>query len=116
MRRESGMFASKSVAAHIARGVIGAVLLTWAVLLQSSHPAFAVAAGVAALVALGGCPACWTIGLLETVGRRPGSAVCAVKPVIAEPPGRALSARDSACPPRPEDGQVPPRRATSTAG
>jgi len=68
------MFASKTVAAHLLRGVIAAALITWAVVHQSSHPAFAIAAGVLAIVAMRGCPLCWTLGLLETIGesiRRP---------------------------------------------
>jgi hypothetical protein len=62
------MFASKTVAAHMLRGVIAAALITWAVMHQWSHPAFAVAASVMAIVAMRGCPLCWTLGLLETIG------------------------------------------------
>jgi hypothetical protein len=64
------MFASKTIAAHIFRGVIGAGLIAWAVLHQSSDPAFAVGAGVVALVAMRGCPLCWTLGLVATIGER----------------------------------------------
>ena len=64
------MFASKTIAAHITRGVIAAALITWALLHQSSDPAFAAAAGAAAVVAMRGCPLCWTMGLLETIGAR----------------------------------------------
>ena len=79
------MFASKSLAAHIVRGVIAAALLTWAVLHQSSHPAFAVAAGVAAVVAMRGCPLCWTVGLLETIGGADqGPTVCSINPRPAD--------------------------------
>jgi hypothetical protein len=60
------MFASKTVAAHLVRGVIAAALIAWALLHESSNPAFAIAAGVAAVVAMRGCPACWTVGLVET--------------------------------------------------
>jgi hypothetical protein len=77
------MFASKTVAAHLVRGAIAAALLTWAVLHQSSDPAFAVAAVVVAVVAMRGCPLCWTLGLFETIGeririrrRRPRSSQC----------------------------------------
>lgn len=62
------MFASKTVVAHIVRGVIAAALIVWAV--QSSDPFFAVAAVVAAVVVMRGCPLCWTIGLFETIGER----------------------------------------------
>jgi hypothetical protein len=64
------MFASKTITAHLARGVIAAALIAWAVLHLSSNPAFAVAAGVVAVVAMRGCPLCWTVGLVETIGER----------------------------------------------
>ena len=64
------MFASKTVAAHMMRGVIAAALIAWAVTHQTSDPAFAVIAGVLALVAMRGCPLCWTVGLFETIGER----------------------------------------------
>ena len=64
------MLASKTIAAHIMRGVIAAALIAWALLHQSSDPAFAVTAGVAAVAAMRGCPLCWTMGLLETIGAR----------------------------------------------
>jgi hypothetical protein len=64
------MFASKTIAAHLSRGVTAAALITWALLHQSSSPVFAVAAGVLAVVAMRGCPLCWTLGLLETIGER----------------------------------------------
>jgi hypothetical protein len=52
------------------RGVIAAGLIAWALMHQSSDPAFAVAAGVLAVVAMRGCPLCWTMGLLETIAER----------------------------------------------
>jgi hypothetical protein len=64
------MFASRTIAAHLSRGVIAVLLITWAWLHQSSNPAFAVAAGVLAVAAMKGCPLCWTLGLLETIGER----------------------------------------------
>lgn len=69
-RNEPGLFASRSVAVHVLRGAIAATLVAWAWLHQSSDPAFAVGAGILALVAMRGCPACWTIGLIETVAER----------------------------------------------
>jgi len=62
------MFASSTIAAHLMRGAIAAALIAWAVSNQSSHPAFAIAAGVLAVVAMRGCPLCWTMGLIETIG------------------------------------------------
>jgi hypothetical protein len=64
------MFASRTVAAHMLRGVIAAGLIAWALMHQSSDPALAVAAGVLAVVAMRGCPLCWTMGLLETIAER----------------------------------------------
>lgn len=61
------MFASKSVVAHIFRGVIAAALIVWALDLQSTEPVFALAAGAAAVAAMRGCPLCWTLGLFETI-------------------------------------------------
>lgn len=66
------MFASKTVAAHLMRGGIAAALIAWALLHQSSNPMFAVASGVAAVIAMRGCPLCWMLGLLETIGERIG--------------------------------------------
>jgi hypothetical protein len=62
------MFASKTIAAHLVRGVIAAALIAWALLHQSSDPVFAVAAGAVAMVAMRGCPLCWIIGLVATIG------------------------------------------------
>ena len=62
------MFASKTVVAHLMRGVIAATLVVWALVHQSTEPVFAIAAGVAAVVAMRGCPLCWTLGLFETIG------------------------------------------------
>jgi len=64
------MFGSTSIAAHLTRGVIAAALIAWAVLHQSSNPAFAVIAIVLAIVAMRGCPMCWALGLVETIGNR----------------------------------------------
>ena len=61
------MFASKSVVAHLVRGIIAAVLIVWALDLLSTEPIFALAAGAAAMVAMRGCPLCWTMGLFETI-------------------------------------------------
>ena len=62
------MFASKTIAGHLMRGVIAATLIAWALAHQSSDPALAAIAGLGALVAMRGCPLCWTLGLFETLG------------------------------------------------
>jgi hypothetical protein len=61
------VFASRSIAAHLIRGAAAATLLIWAWLQQSVNPLFAGVALVMALVAMRGCPTCWTLGLFETI-------------------------------------------------
>lgn len=43
------MFASQTIAGHLTRGAIAAVLISWALAHQSSDPGFAALAGIAAL-------------------------------------------------------------------
>jgi hypothetical protein len=66
------MFGSAFLGAHLMRGAAAAALLAWAIVHQTAHPWLSLVAGVAALVALRGCPMCWTVGLVETLsqGRR----------------------------------------------
>jgi uncharacterized membrane protein YedE/YeeE len=66
------MFGSAFLGAHLMRGAAAAALLAWAIVHQAAHPWPSLGAGVAALVALRGCPMCWTVGLVETLsqGRR----------------------------------------------
>jgi len=61
------MFASTTLARHIARGAVGIGTLYYAIEVAASHPWGSLALGIVALAALGGCPICWTIGLFETV-------------------------------------------------
>ena len=70
------MFGSKTVLAHMLRGVIGLSALSIAILLTRNADTASVLASVTlaivALIALRGCPVCWTIGLFETLrGRHP---------------------------------------------
>ena len=53
--------------AHLIRGVTGAVLIVWALTYAGTQPVLAVAAGVMAVVALRGCPACWMLGLWDSI-------------------------------------------------
>lgn len=69
------MFASKSVLEHLARGIVGFGALAVAIVLGGASSGWGTAAGstalaLFALVALRGCPVCWTIGMVETVYRR----------------------------------------------
>ena len=59
------MLATHSLTAHLARGVVGIALLVGAYLTRSSNPLFAIGFAACGLVALRGCPMCWTLGLIE---------------------------------------------------
>jgi hypothetical protein len=63
-------FASRTIPGHLARGAAGLLLLVWALGNAAAHPVLAGTAGLSAIVALRGCPMCWTIGLVETVVHR----------------------------------------------
>ena len=63
------MFGSSFLGAHLIRGLAVAALLAWAIVHQTAHPWLSLGAGVAALVALRGCPMCWTVGLVETLSQ-----------------------------------------------
>ena len=67
--RGMGMFGSAFLCAHLMRGAAAAALLAWAIFHQTAHPFLSLGAGVAALVALRGCPMCWTVGLVETLSQ-----------------------------------------------
>ncbi len=74
--RGDGMFGSAFLAAHLMRGAAAAALLAWAIVHQTAYPSQSLGAGVAALVALLGCPMCWTVGLVETLSQcRRGSPI-----------------------------------------
>ena len=69
-RSAEGLFASKSLVAHLVRGGAALAMLYWAVVNQESAPMLSLVAGAGALVALRGCPVCWTVGLFETIGQK----------------------------------------------
>jgi len=71
------MFASKSLPAHLARGVVGLTAFVAAARLAPLHPWFALLALALGLFALRGCPTCWAIGLLQTIAPRWIKADCA---------------------------------------
>ena len=72
------MFASKNLTVHLVRGLIGVAAFVTSVLLFGAHPLLALAALPVALIALRGCPSCWTIGLMQTLAARgkPSAAAC----------------------------------------
>ncbi|MBB5917406.1 putative PurR-regulated permease PerM [Nocardia transvalensis] len=65
----TGGFASASVPRHLLRGVLGFGALIGAVALIPAAGPFALLLAPVGLVALRGCPTCWTIGLIQTVSR-----------------------------------------------
>lgn len=69
--RAAGVFGSAFMSAHLMRGAAAAALLAWAIAGQTTLPWLSLGAGIAALVALRGCPMCWTVGLVETLSQMP---------------------------------------------
>jgi hypothetical protein len=63
------MFASKSIGEHLLRGAVGAGAVVAAVTLADRGWPPLVLLPLA-LLALRGCPMCWTVGLVETVWAR----------------------------------------------
>jgi hypothetical protein len=62
-------FGSKSVVLHLVRGCVGFGALATLALAPIS-PWWSIGLVPLALVALKGCPACWMMGLVETVAHR----------------------------------------------
>lgn len=62
-------FASRSVPAHLTRGVLGFGLLIGSVALIQVIGPTSLILFPAGLVALRGCPTCWAIGLAQTISR-----------------------------------------------
>jgi hypothetical protein len=56
--------------AHLVRGATAAVLIAWTLLFAESQPVLAVVSGVMAAIAMRGCPACWMLGLWDTLWHR----------------------------------------------
>lgn len=61
------MFASRSILVHLVRGAVGLGAFALAAALAPLHPLLALAMVPVALVALRGCPMCWTVGLVQTI-------------------------------------------------
>jgi hypothetical protein len=71
------MFKSRSVVAHIFRGVLGFGFLVGGLTYASTLGWWTVLPLAGALVCFRGCPMCWTVGLLETVLDRKDRIGCA---------------------------------------
>ena len=95
------MFGSAFLGAHLMRGAAAAALLAWAIVHQTAHPWLSLGAGVAALVALRGCPMCWTVGLVETLFARPSRFNDQIVVGVREPAPRCRGWRGTVD----EDGQ-----------
>lgn len=63
------MFASRTLSEHLLRGIAGIGAMGGAVVL-APHGWPSVLLVVVGLVALRGCPMCWTMGLVQTVWAR----------------------------------------------
>ena len=64
------MFASKSILEHLARGAVGVGSLIGSSVMFATHPAAALGLVALGMIALRGCPMCWTMGLIETIAAR----------------------------------------------
>jgi hypothetical protein len=56
--------------AHLVRGATAAVLIAWALFFAGTQPALALVSGAVAVIAMRGCPACWMLGLWDTLRHR----------------------------------------------
>ena len=72
----SGLFTTQTLTGHVIRGAVAFALLYLAIEQQHLHPVASLLAGLLALVAIRGCPVCWTIGLAETIRQRYEVEVC----------------------------------------
>lgn len=66
------MLATRTLTGHLIRGAVAFALLYVAIEHQHVHPVASLSAGLLALVAMRGCPVCWTIGLAETIRQHQG--------------------------------------------
>ncbi|MEU2064901.1 hypothetical protein [Streptomyces sp. NPDC013455] len=62
-------YASKSVARHLVRGVIGFGLIVGSIAMVPVAGPVTLVAAPLGLVALRGCPTCWAVGLAQTISR-----------------------------------------------
>lgn len=64
------MFASKGITEHLFRGALGIGAFALAARLGPEQPWILLLAMPVALVALRGCPMCWTVGLVQTIAAK----------------------------------------------
>jgi hypothetical protein len=63
------MFASATVPRHLLRGLIGVAALIGTAALVPAVGAIGLLGLIVTPIAWRGCPTCWTVGLLQTIGR-----------------------------------------------
>jgi len=63
------MFASASVPRHLLRGLIGVAALIGTAALVPAVGAIGLLLLLVTPIAWRGCPTCWTVGLIQTMGR-----------------------------------------------
>ena len=73
-------FASSTLPRHLARGAIGFGLIIAAFVLAAGVSLLALSLVIPGGVALRGCPACWTVGLIETISAGRVSGSCSADP------------------------------------
>jgi len=64
------MFGSRSVKIHLIRGILGFGFLALVLLYAPAWGWWTLLPAAGALVSLGGCPLCWTVGLAGTLLKR----------------------------------------------
>lgn len=64
------MFCSTSIAVHLLRGLGALLLIALAFHLGSAQPLLLVPCALGAVLLLRGCPMCWLIGLVQTIGNK----------------------------------------------
>ncbi|QNA87974.1 DUF2892 domain-containing protein [Massilia sp. Dwa41.01b] len=68
--KEGAMFCSTSVGMHLLRGGGALALIALAIHPGSSQPLHVVPLILGAVLLLRGCPMCWLIGLVQTIGNK----------------------------------------------
>jgi hypothetical protein len=84
------MFASNGVTEHLARGAIGIGAFVACLYSVPAYPWLSAVLVLVALVALRGCPMCWTVGLVQTLAARargkPAAGACVDGTCAVRPP------------------------------
>lgn len=76
---EPSPFASESLPRHLIRGALGFGLIGAGLGLAAILSPFALLLAPAGLVALRGCPMCWTLGLIQTISEGRVERTCSAR-------------------------------------